>query len=190
MTHRCRGRLKRSASCQSGAVVALVFGLALVPAHSMVPGNGVRGPAGGAGRGIAAMQAPPAFRTGVDLLMFDVQVVSGEGKPVPRLTAAQFEVKVAGRGRTIVMTEFLHADDGPITRGNKQPNVDAATRVACVFGFERMSNRAHAHYLVSVEPIAGDKTKVEHPRIKVLDRSLSIPRFAWRSHIPPAGAAR
>ena len=68
------------------------------------------------------------------------------------------------------MTEFLHDDEGPITRGNRPPNVDAATRAACVFGFERLSNRTHAHYVLEVEPTDRDKTKVEHPEIKVLFR--------------------
>ena len=130
---------------------------------------------------LAAQSAPPSFRTAIDLLMIDVQVAAAEGQPVPRLTVSQFEVKIAGRMRTIVMAEFVHADDGPITRRNRPPDVDAATVAACVFGFERLSNRAHAHYVLGVEPTDRDKAKVEHPEIKVLDRSITVRRFAWRS---------
>jgi hypothetical protein len=186
--HRRRVWLQLAASFSIGAVL-LEFGLPAVPAQSMVPDAFARGSASPAGRALESVQASPTFRAGIDLLTFDVQVVAAPGKVGPRLTASQFEVKIAGRGRTIVMVEFLHADEGQIRRGNSPPSPDQATRAVCVFGFERVSNRAHGHYVVTVESIARDKSRVEHPRIKSLDRNVSVRRFAWRSRIAPAGAA-
>jgi hypothetical protein len=190
MTHRYRVRLEPAATFLSGAVLVVVFGLAPVPAHPMMPDIRVQSPADAAGRAVGSVQAPPTFRAGVDLVMLDVQVVAAPSKPVPPLTASQFEVTIEGRHRTIVTAEFLHVDEGRLTRGHSPPNVDKATRAVCVFGFERGSNSAHAHYALSVESIARDKTKVEQPRIKCLDRSLSVRRVAWRSRVAPAGAAQ
>jgi hypothetical protein len=186
--HRRRVWLTLAAGFSIGAVL-LEFGLPAVAAQAMVPDTSARGSAAPAGRALESAQGSPAFRAGVDLLTFDVQVVAAAGTFGPPLKASQFEVKIAGRGRTIVMIEFLHADEGQITRGNSLPSVDQATRAVCVFGFDRVSNRAHGHYLVSVESIARDKHRVEHPRIKSLDRSVSVRRFAWRSRMAPAGAA-
>jgi hypothetical protein len=145
------------------------------------------GPAA-AGRTHESVQVPPTFRAGIDLLRFDVQVVAAAGTLGPQLTASQFEVKIAGRARPIVMIEFLHVDGGPVTRGHGPPSVDQAMREVCVFGFERVSNRAHGHYVVSVESIARDKNRIERPRIKSLDRNLSVRRFSWRSRIAPAAS--
>src|SRR6185503_7324035 len=61
-------------------------------------------------------EPPPAFRTAVNLVIIDVQVVEAHGKPVPGLTTAQFEVSIAGRTRRVVLAEFVHADEDPINR--------------------------------------------------------------------------
>lgn len=57
----------------------------------------------------------PAFRSSVDLIAVDVQVVDRQGRPVPRLSADRFEVEINGRRRRVVSVDFIeHADpDAP-----------------------------------------------------------------------------
>ena len=55
---------------------------------------------------LAALMAPvfqqQTFKTGVDLVAVDVTVVDRNGTPVENLTAADFEVWIAGRPRKVV----------------------------------------------------------------------------------------
>ena len=129
---------------------------------------------------LQAMQEPsPAFRAAVNLVMIDVQVVAAQGKPVPGLTTAQFEVSIAGRTRRVVLAEFVHADEGPINR-----TVRTTRRVAaCVFGFERSATGTNAHYLLGVEPSDSDKSGIKQPKIKVNHNDLTVRRWAWRSRV-------
>jgi hypothetical protein len=136
-------------------------------------------------RSATSQVAPPVFRSATDLIMIDVQVVAGQTQEVPVLTPSQFEVRIAGPVRTIVLAEFLHRDEGPVIHRSGAPPLDADTR-ACIFGFERTSKRVHAHYLLGVQPIDADKARVEHPKVKLPGTGLTIPRWAWRSHAPPA----
>lgn len=123
-------------------------------------------------------EPPPAFRTAVNLVIIDVQVVAAQGEPVPGLTTAQFEVSIAGRTRRVVLAEFVHADEGPITRTPRTTSV-----AACVFGFERSAKGTNAHYLLGVEPSDSDKSGIKHPKIKVNHKDLTVRRWAWRSRV-------
>jgi hypothetical protein len=136
-----------------------------------------------------AQETPPAFRTAANLVMIDVQVVGAQGKPIPDLATEQFEVSIAGHQRKVVLAELLHADEGPVTRGPARSN--AATRAACVFGFERSSKGANAHYLLGLEPSDTDKSGIKRPKVRMKDRALAAQRWAWRSRaaVPPAGPA-
>jgi VWFA-related protein len=62
-----------------------------------------------AGPTLAADAAPqtPTFRTGVDLIPVDVQVVDGDGRPVDGLTIDQFEVTISGRKRRVVSVDLI-----------------------------------------------------------------------------------
>jgi len=61
--------------------------------------------------GIAAPQQP-TFRTGVDLITVDVQVVSADGAPVAGLGPERFEVSINGRRRRVISAELVRYD-GP-----------------------------------------------------------------------------
>jgi VWFA-related protein len=52
-------------------------------------------------------QAPPKFRSGVELVMIDVGVVDRQGQPLRGLGAADFTVTVAGQPRRVVSAEFV-----------------------------------------------------------------------------------
>src|SRR5438874_8278944 len=57
----------------------------------------------------------PTFRSTVDLIAVDVQVVDGNGRPIPRLGADRFAVEINGQKRRVVSVDFVeHADpDAP-----------------------------------------------------------------------------
>jgi VWFA-related protein len=57
---------------------------------------------------LLARERPPQFKSGVELLAVDVQVVGADdGEPALGLTAADFEVKIDGRVRRVVSVQFL-----------------------------------------------------------------------------------
>jgi VWFA-related protein len=55
----------------------------------------------------AAGQKPPTFKSGVDLVAVDVNVVDRNGQPVAGLTGEQFEVTVDGKPRRVASVTFL-----------------------------------------------------------------------------------
>jgi hypothetical protein len=133
---------------------------------------------------LITQEPPPAFRTAVDLVIVDVQLVAAQDKPVPGLTTAQFDVSIAGRKRRVVLAEFVHDDEGPINRSPWTASV-----AACVFGFARSAKGANAHYLVGVERADADKSGIKHPKVKVSDKALTVGRLAWRSRVAAPHAA-
>jgi VWFA-related protein len=63
-------------------------------------------------------QTRPAFRSGVDVIAVDVNVVDRNGQPVSGLTAEQFEVTVDGRPRRVASATFVdYASAGPAATG-------------------------------------------------------------------------
>jgi len=56
---------------------------------------------------LAQGQKPPAFKSGVDLIAVDVNVVDRTGQPVAALAAEQFEVSVDGKPRRVASATFL-----------------------------------------------------------------------------------
>jgi VWFA-related protein len=64
------------------------------------------------GLAVLAAQAQTApsrqpFRSAVDVVRVDVSAIDGSGKPITDLTAADFELRVDGRPRTIVTAQFV-----------------------------------------------------------------------------------
>ena len=57
-------------------------------------------------------QPRPTFRSGVDLVAVDVQVVDRDGKPMPALTIADFDVRIDGRKRAVVSADLVSYDAG------------------------------------------------------------------------------
>ncbi len=53
---------------------------------------------------------PPAFRTGVDLIAVDVQVVDKDGHPILDLLPANFAVSVNGKSRKVVSADLIRYD--------------------------------------------------------------------------------
>src|SRR5262245_18019332 len=67
-------------------------------------------------------QQPPAFRSGVELVSVDVQVVDKRGQPITGLKPEQFEVTIDGRRRQVMSAQLIdsatgtpHASNPPAT---------------------------------------------------------------------------
>jgi VWFA-related protein len=74
----------------------------------------------------AAPQAlQPPFKTGVELVMVDAQVVDKKGDPVPGLAAGQFQVTIDGKKRQVVSADFISAATG-LTPAGTAPAAGAA----------------------------------------------------------------
>src|ERR1041384_4614418 len=53
---------------------------------------------------------PPVFRSGVELLEVDVNIVDRNGRPIVDLRAPEFSVKVDGQDRKVASSEFVRDD--------------------------------------------------------------------------------
>ena len=75
----------------------------------------------------------PTFRSGVDLVIIEVQLAAAEGRPIARATIKNFQVKTDGRTRQLVLAEFLHSDDGPVVQRTAPPRMDQTTHADMYF---------------------------------------------------------
>jgi VWFA-related protein len=79
--------------------------------------GGVRAPSAGLILVVAAaawgatMSAAPqqTFRSAVDLIAVDVQVIDGEGRPIGKLAPDQFEVSIDGRRRRVASADYIES---------------------------------------------------------------------------------
>jgi VWFA-related protein len=72
--------------------------------------------------GAAAQDRPPVIRSGVDLVMVDVQVVDGKGAPVADLKPTDFEVTIGGRRRAVVSAELVRYNTAAGSLETKRPD--------------------------------------------------------------------
>src|SRR3982751_851699 len=56
---------------------------------------------------------PARFRVGVDAVRIDAVVTDRDGKTVPNLTAADFEVRQDGKLQPVTFTQFMPVFSGP-----------------------------------------------------------------------------
>src|SRR5262245_27787930 len=76
-------------------------------------------------------QTPPAFRSGVELVILNVTVVDKDGQPVRGLTAADFTVTLDGQVRPVRALDFLEfgasgGSDVAVTRQTTNTRVPGA----------------------------------------------------------------
>jgi VWFA-related protein len=70
--------------------------------------------------GYAQQQPPPVFRSRVELIAVDVQVMDNDGNPIGKLGPNAFDVSINGKRRRVVSAEFIrHAENqaNPISSG-------------------------------------------------------------------------
>ena len=60
----------------------------------------------------ASQTPPPRFRTGVDLIAVDVQVIDRDGHPIADLGPDKFDVRINGRRRRVVTAELIRPETG------------------------------------------------------------------------------
>jgi VWFA-related protein len=82
-----------------------------------------------------AQEAPPVFRTGVDVITLPVRVLDSNGAPVERLDAGAFSVRIDGQPRPIVSVESVKRPGAGLEREPAQTftystNVGASPRSA------------------------------------------------------------
>jgi VWFA-related protein len=112
----------------------------------------------GAASGIAAAQnGPPVFKSGVDLVRFDLRVTDGSGRPITDLRPD--EVHIADGGETLPLLLFQHIDEpaGAYT--------DAAIRaVSAEVSTNRGAPRGHLYVLVfdQAHIISGNEQIARH----------------------------
>ena len=63
-------------------------------------------------------QQPPAFRSGVELVSVDVQVVDKRGQPITGLKPEQFEVTIDGRKRQVASAQLIDSATGTLHPSN------------------------------------------------------------------------
>jgi VWFA-related protein len=89
----------------------------------------------------------PVFRSSVELVAVDVQVVDRDGQPITSLTADQFEVSLDGRRRPVVSADLIRYSQS-MTRRSRQmmasttPLEDAATDRIFILAVDQLSLRA------------------------------------------------
>jgi VWFA-related protein len=71
-----------------------------------------------------SQQPPPSFRSGVSLVTVDVTVLDADGRPVPGLTAADFEVRLNNRVQPIRAVTYVQV--AQTMAGAVGPSFDAA----------------------------------------------------------------
>jgi hypothetical protein len=136
------------------------------------------------GRLVAGFQQPPAaLRSGINLVTIDVQIAPVKDAPLRDLTAADFDIGIAGRKRLTASATLLHYDEGTVTRDPRIPPSDAGTSPACVFGFHRKTDRPTAHDLVGVERNDADRKEVKQVRVNMVDKAFAVQGYVWRSPV-------
>ena len=78
--------------------LTLAFGVSMLAAANLCAAG--QPPAG---------QKPPTFRSGLDVIAVDVQVVDHDGAPVPGLGPDKFEVTINGRKRRVLSAELIES---------------------------------------------------------------------------------
>jgi VWFA-related protein len=58
---------------------------------------------------LALLGQAPQFKSGVERILVDVQVIDNQGRPVPALRPEDFEVRVDQQRRTVASAEFIRA---------------------------------------------------------------------------------
>lgn len=88
---------------------------------------------------LAQEPQPPPFRSGVSIVTVDVSVLDADGRPVPGLTAADFDVRLNNRAQPIRGLEYLQS--GESMSGAVGPSFDAAPAAPAAKGTIRTAPR-------------------------------------------------
>jgi VWFA-related protein len=70
---------------------------------------------------VAQAQQRPTFRSGIDVVGVEVQVVDRDGKPMPTLGLADFEVRIDGHKRPVVSADLVSFDTAATAKAKGAP---------------------------------------------------------------------
>jgi hypothetical protein len=129
------------------------------------------------------------LRTGVDLVTIDVQVAAVKDAEKRELTAADFDITISGRRRKAASASFMHYDQGTVIRNPAAAGANGPSP-ECVFGFHRKEDRKTAHYLIGVDRTDADQARVKDVRVRIVDKSLAVLWYVWRSPIHQSASPR
>lgn len=115
----------------SVALAFVAWSLLAAHGHTQAPGSSAPTPP----------DTPPVFRSGVDLVLMDVRVLDGSGRPVKDLRAGELRILEQGEPRPILF--FQHVDEPDA------PYVEVARRtIASEVSTNRGAPRGHLYVLV------------------------------------------
>src|SRR5437870_766847 len=101
------------------------------------------------GVGVVAIAASsmqqPVFRSVVDLIAVDVQVVDPEGNPIEQIGPDHFAVSINGQRRKVVSAEFIRQGQG----SSLKPNSDPVT--AGVVGPDTANSNAGRTFILAID---------------------------------------
>ncbi len=83
---------------------------------------------------LPARAQQPVFRTAVDVIAVDVQIVDAKGNPIDRLGANAFEVSIEGHRRKVLSASFIRSDTSDTSIGRSDPSSLAAAAPAAGAG--------------------------------------------------------
>ena len=155
--------------------------------------------------GAASQDQKPTFKSGVELVLVDAQVVDKKkGDPIPGLTAAQFEVTIDGKKRNVVSVQFIDSATGlPVTpdgatavEGSRPGNVYVlavdqgsfrpVNAAAVIYAAREVLKRVHPNDYVGMVSFPSPGVRIDPTRDrKVLEDA--IPRLVGFSQLKQIG---
>jgi VWFA-related protein len=87
----------------------------------------------------------PTFRSGVERVVIDVQVVDRDGRPLDALTAADFEVRFDQKPRTVAAAQFIRVADIDTPAGGALAPSDVSASAA------NAANRGGRDFILAVD---------------------------------------
>jgi hypothetical protein len=127
-----------------------------------------------------AQQPRPAFRVEAELFTLKVQVVAPRGKGLPVLSAEQFEVRVGGRKRNVMLAELIGQDEGGSSAGAVRGRLDDTDLAGLTRNEEKLFRppvgQRSALYLLGVEVTDAERRNV---KVRVGHKDVSLRGWAW-----------
>lgn len=74
-----------------------------------------------AGFELSGLAQAPVFRTGVEVIAVDVQVIDKDGNPISKIDPNAFEVTITGRKHKVTSATFIRHTDAPIPQPARPP---------------------------------------------------------------------
>jgi VWFA-related protein len=131
----------------------------------------------------------PVFRSGVDLIAVDVQVVDSDGTPIESFGPADFDVSIDGRRRRVVSADFVrstHVDGSPLPHAAVTAEAGGGSGAGSVDGTRDTIGRIYVLAFDTAGMTVGDSRAIVRSATAFIDRLLPADRVGVA--ILPAGS--